>query len=354
MSDRIFSTEMGHRVRYAVGQPMGFKSSFDMLALTHHVIIHAAATLAGIVNFTDYAVLGDDSVIANAEVVRYYRLIMDELGVNISVKKSVSPGTPGITGAEFAKRLFVNGVEITPIPVHLLANAIGNSDFHLELWEKMMEREILSGNELWLFFSSFLRDSDAPGLFMLMGCPEGVSGLRHPVPYRGAPMCNSKNWEGLYGFSATDLECFYAFILLQEQMASLSGVLSKASTWMSIALEGSKLSSSLADDIDARPVMPLSVLVREKIQDLSIYRGVSHPVQDAARCLGKKIVNVLNLLNSGTSSVSGKLLDRSIQSLSISLDSKPVFGGKRSMYFGDRRILEKALRAIEKTRKDGK
>lgn len=36
-------------VKYSVGQPMGCLSSFNMLALTHHMIVQAAAVNCGIV-----------------------------------------------------------------------------------------------------------------------------------------------------------------------------------------------------------------------------------------------------------------------------------------------------------------
>lgn len=118
---------------------------------------------------------------------------------------------------------------------------------------------------------------------------------------------------------------------------------------MSIALEGAKLDSAGGEDIDSRPVMPLTQLVREKVQDLSIYRGVSHPVQDAARTLGTKVVQVLNALTSGDSSASEALFSKSIQRLQVSLDSKPVFKARGGDAFGDRRVLDKARRAIQKS-----
>jgi len=77
--------------RYAVGQPMGAYSSFPMLALTHHVIVQVAARRAGIGQwFSNYAILGDDIVIADPRVAPHYLNIMrDTLGVDINLSKSL-------------------------------------------------------------------------------------------------------------------------------------------------------------------------------------------------------------------------------------------------------------------------
>jgi hypothetical protein len=77
--------------RYAVGQPMGAYSSFPMLALTHHVIVQIAARRAGKLGwFTNYALLGDDVVIADPMVAPQYLLLMrDILGVEINLSKSL-------------------------------------------------------------------------------------------------------------------------------------------------------------------------------------------------------------------------------------------------------------------------
>lgn len=100
-------------VRYAVGQPMGAYSSWAMLALTHHVIVHMAATNASL-RLTDdvnYAVLGDDFIINNNGVATEYLKIMSSLGVSISLGKSVISNR----FTEFAKTLRGPGVNLSPI-----------------------------------------------------------------------------------------------------------------------------------------------------------------------------------------------------------------------------------------------
>lgn len=87
-------------VKYAVGQPMGAYSSWAMLALSHHVIIRMSALYCGFRDFKDYAVLGDDVVIANKEVADQYLINMRLLGVSINMSKSLASENL----VEFAKR----------------------------------------------------------------------------------------------------------------------------------------------------------------------------------------------------------------------------------------------------------
>jgi hypothetical protein len=101
--------------RYAVGQPMGAYSSWAMLALTHHIIVQVAAHRSGVIPrdmwFRDYALLGDDIVIANELVAKSYKSIMTDLGVEINMTKSHVGDC-----CEFAKRWIHSSLgEISPI-----------------------------------------------------------------------------------------------------------------------------------------------------------------------------------------------------------------------------------------------
>lgn len=105
-------------VTYATGQPMGALSSWAMLAVTHHVIVQQAAFNAGVTQkgewFSDYALLGDDIVIANRKVADEYQRLMALYGVEIGLAKSLV-SNDGIT-LEFAKRTFHKGTDISPLP----------------------------------------------------------------------------------------------------------------------------------------------------------------------------------------------------------------------------------------------
>jgi len=90
----------GQDYKYATGQPMGAYSSWALFSVCHHFVVYAAAKSAGIPNYTEYALLGDDIVLTNPKVAEMYLKIMKELGVGISPLKShVSQDS-----FEFAKR----------------------------------------------------------------------------------------------------------------------------------------------------------------------------------------------------------------------------------------------------------
>lgn len=124
---------------------MGFKSSFPMLALLHHVIVAHSAHLAGDDNFTDYVILGDDIVIASNDVAQHYRDTMGELGMVLSPNKSVTPHSEDISGAEFASRLALNGHEVSPLPVVAILEAMSNDKAIPSLWDILAKRNLFVG-----------------------------------------------------------------------------------------------------------------------------------------------------------------------------------------------------------------
>jgi len=102
-------SRMARVAKYACGQPMGAYSSWCAMALTHHYIVRLAALRVGIPHFRDYALLGDDLVIANAAVATEYRNLLSILDMPVSEAKThVSEDT-----YEFAKRWVHKGEEIT-------------------------------------------------------------------------------------------------------------------------------------------------------------------------------------------------------------------------------------------------
>lgn len=112
----------GKCIKYKVGQPMGLYSSWASLALVHHFIIQYCSYLVGIRRpFVRYSVLGDDVAIWNKAVAEKYEEIIYDLGVTISKAKSYIPkGDQFPWKAEFAKRLFLNGIEISGIAPDVL------------------------------------------------------------------------------------------------------------------------------------------------------------------------------------------------------------------------------------------
>lgn len=101
-------------VRYAVGQPMGAYSSWAAFAITHHAWVQFAARLSGVRGwFSDYALLGDDILIANQKVALKYRWLCSKVGVEISLAKSMSSNQRSF---EFAKRVYFRGSDVSGFP----------------------------------------------------------------------------------------------------------------------------------------------------------------------------------------------------------------------------------------------
>jgi len=111
------------KVFYKVGQPMGALSSWAMLALTHHFLVQVSAWLIGWVKpgtlYTNYALLGDDLVIVDGPVAHSYLRLMSSIGVAINLNKSIL--SPKGLGLEFAKRTFIEGVDVSPLSLRDLS-----------------------------------------------------------------------------------------------------------------------------------------------------------------------------------------------------------------------------------------
>jgi len=119
-----------------------------MLALTHHFIVRLAAIRVGKPTFDNYALLGDDIVIADQSVAEsYHHIMVDTLGVDINLSKSmVSPNS-----FEFAKRIITNGEDVSGIGPKNLLVAIrakgGITSVLLDLVNKgyYLDEEIING-----------------------------------------------------------------------------------------------------------------------------------------------------------------------------------------------------------------
>jgi len=112
----------GKYYSYNTGQPMGMYSSWASFALSHHLIVQWASMKSGNTKlFRDYRLLGDDIVIRNAKVATEYLNILRNLGIEVSLSKTmVSKDT-----FEFAKRLFLQETEVTGFPLAGVVNTIG-------------------------------------------------------------------------------------------------------------------------------------------------------------------------------------------------------------------------------------
>lgn len=148
----------GKPVRYSVGQPMGAYSSWAMLALTHHVIVRLAALEAGKTDFSNYALLGDDLVIADDDVAQSYLNLMKGLGLEINLSKSVISND----FAEFAKVWKGVNLNFSPIGPGLILRTIRDKVYINRLLMEVFDRGLFQLSDLVVMFSkrpTFLVDT---------------------------------------------------------------------------------------------------------------------------------------------------------------------------------------------------
>jgi len=115
-----------------------------MLALTHHIIVQVAAFRVGRQQFSAYALLGDDIVIADEAVALSYHTLMTQwLGVAINLSKSLTSNEV----FEFAKRLVTLDGEVTPVGPRNLAVALKSTNGILSLFTDIIGKGVTLTSE---------------------------------------------------------------------------------------------------------------------------------------------------------------------------------------------------------------
>lgn len=132
------------KIYYSVGNPMGAYSSWNSFALAHHYVMYWCCMELGISWETaKYCMLGDDVLIGDHNLASKYLEVMTGLGVNIAPLKSHT----STKLFEFAKRLFLDKVEVTPFPI----SAITEMSSRYYLLVSLLRQESKKG---WLWSCS--------------------------------------------------------------------------------------------------------------------------------------------------------------------------------------------------------
>jgi hypothetical protein len=144
-------------LKYAVGQPMGAKSSWTMLALTHHMIMQYCSWRLGQIGWNIlYEIVGDDIVIFSRDLAKEYLSVMTAIGVPINSSKSVVSKKGIVT--EFVKRISVKGNEVSAFSWKQFLSQdtlLGRINTTIGLFLK--EREFL-GNRAMSVFNTVLKE----------------------------------------------------------------------------------------------------------------------------------------------------------------------------------------------------
>lgn len=131
---------------------MGILSSWSVFSLSHHAIIEYCGHLEGKKSFRDYTIIGDDVAIFSEPVAQRYQEIMTILGVEINLKKSII-STQKPFSAELAKRIFLDGVEYSPLPPDVIKSCCKDYRIIPQLISIMSDRG-------WLVSDKFIPDSN--------------------------------------------------------------------------------------------------------------------------------------------------------------------------------------------------
>lgn len=93
---------------------MGALSSFNMLALTHHMIVQDIAHSLGHKGWCDkYEITGDDIVIFDTDIALKYVEYMSLLGLELNQKKSVVSVKKA--AGEYLKKTWIRNIDVSMI-----------------------------------------------------------------------------------------------------------------------------------------------------------------------------------------------------------------------------------------------
>lgn len=226
LTGREFLTNNGDYITYSTGQPMGARSSFPMLALTHHVIIQIAALRAELPSYTEYAVLGDDSGITRTAVSEQYLDLMNKLGVPINLSKSITHVPDAIPMAEICKRVFMDGVEISRFNPKLIVNTIRDGRLAPDLQNDLIIRGwAFDANTFWAFMAGLLDTENLTTLVKLNIAPLSVTGLLSQFA-PNTKLVDLGNWIPSYpDLKASHLVELFTYITASEALKRLDSLL---------------------------------------------------------------------------------------------------------------------------------
>nr|QDW65418.1 putative RNA-dependent RNA polymerase [Rhizoctonia solani mitovirus 28] len=248
MVKRNFTLPNGVKLRYAVGQPMGIKTSFPMLAFTHHVIVQMAAYKAGLDKFKEYVILGDDIMIANKAVSEQYLQLMKDFGLEISIHKSIVNTVDNRKQAiaEICKRLYLDGVEITSLPINLMANAIENQDMIYQLQNEMQKKGMIyEPSNFPSFIAGLITNQESFNRIALYnGLPTFIGGITQPIIIDHNPAFVASREKGFRGVTMLDLMQVWIFTILVEQLKRLGVLLNTTATTYDALMKAAEVSKA--------------------------------------------------------------------------------------------------------------
>jgi len=110
----------GVYLNYNMGTPMGLYGSWTTYSLTHHLLlsycytsVHSSLCSPFFFRSAPWMILGDDLVIFDRKIHDHYLLVCKHLGVKCSLPKTFLSSI----GYEFAKLIYIRGINCSPLPL---------------------------------------------------------------------------------------------------------------------------------------------------------------------------------------------------------------------------------------------
>jgi len=298
---RGYASPDGKVIKYAVGQPMGALSSFAIFDLTHHILVQVAATKAKFaLPFLDYVIIGDDVCIANKDVADQYLILMNSLGVDINLSKSVVHADDLAPAGEIAKRLFISGVELSAIPVKLFAKLPRFGKLAVTVQEFLLGRGAVKADRSFVNFIAGAIDTESLlTLLKLNAAPGDVVGLLNTVGAISDPLFIA-NWSPNVTLTESDVMDAYTFTLISEQLKRLEALVRQTSMVEELVTKNVMDPDDLAK-VASEGSDILSTMLAKLAKGGSMDRR--HPMQSAAFDEARRVGRILSSLRSGTLSL---------------------------------------------------
>jgi hypothetical protein len=123
MTEHPYHVKEGEPLYFKRGQPMGVYASWPLMALTHHLIYRWALHERGVHKvYRPYFILGDDMLIIGDQYFHAYQWGIDQAKIILNKDKTFASKN----FFEFAKRFFLNRVEVSPFPIGALLSSRGD------------------------------------------------------------------------------------------------------------------------------------------------------------------------------------------------------------------------------------
>jgi hypothetical protein len=313
-----------------------------MLALTHHIIVQAAARKHSTAHYTDYAIVGDDITLTGSAIASFYTSIISTLGVSINMAKSITYTEGATPAAEFCKRLYIAGVEYTTFPIKLMAKTIMNGRLAPQLQNELLRRGMSSTDPHLMAWLAGLIDKDSGRFLLVLNMlPTSVTSLLGKLVLPSS-VKDLTTWYGdKYALTSNDVVQAHLYVAITEQLKRLDNLLRQsqiiASAIETNAFGYSKMDPKVLGWSYSSPEIELAKLAASMPK-----LTATHPIVKASQIEMDRLSELLADLRTGDSGVTQRAQRRVLDMFRNSLIDAWA-DGDAARAQADRSLLQRAL-----------